>query len=140
WLVSRDGSAFIGMIVGFTPLLTIGVSIPLLAIYPARRQMVGVVGALAFLALLMFDGVERRISVTDLALGFTVPLCYAVTNTVIRRWLSHVPSLELSFVSLTAAGALLLPVSFVIPFEPDSAATADRTLAIESLAFLVVVG
>src|SRR5260221_6153949 len=33
-LVFRDGSAFIGMIVRFTQLLTIGVSIPLLRIYP----------------------------------------------------------------------------------------------------------
>jgi drug/metabolite transporter (DMT)-like permease len=140
WLVARDGSAFIGMIVSFTPLLTIAVSIPLLKIYPARRQVLGVLGALGFLGLLMFAGIERKIPVADLALGLSVPLCYALTNTVIRRWLSHVPPLELSFISLAATGAMLLPVSFVVPFQPESVAAADRSTAVWSLLFLGLVG
>jgi drug/metabolite transporter (DMT)-like permease len=140
WLVARDGSAFIGMLVSFTPLLTIAVSIPLLKVYPARQQIVGVLAALGFLTLLMFDGIERKIPVVDLPLALTVPLCYALTNTVIRRWLSHVLSLELSFVSLAAAGAILVPISVVVPFEPESVAAADRSTAVWSLLFLGVVG
>jgi drug/metabolite transporter (DMT)-like permease len=140
YLVARDGSAFIGMMVSFTPLLTIAASIPLLGIYPARRQLLGVVGALGFMALLMYDGVNRRIPASDLTLALTVPLCYAVTNTVIRRSLSHVPSLELSFLCLVTAGVLLLPLSFVIPFERESMASADRAVAFGSILFLGIVG
>ena len=140
WLVSRDGSAFIAVMVSFTPLITIAASIPLLGVYPTRRQLFGVLGALGFMALLMLDGRERQIPLTDLGLAVTVPLCYALTNTVIRRWLSHVPSLELSFASLAAAGVLLLPLSLVFPFERGTATSDDQTLAVGSLVFLAVVG
>jgi drug/metabolite transporter (DMT)-like permease len=140
WLVIRDGSAFIAMMVSFTPLITIAASIPLLGVYPARRQLLGVLGALGFMALLMLDGIERQIPIMDLGLAMTVPFCYALTNIVVRRWLSHVPSLELSFVSLAAAGVLLLPLSFVIPFDRGAATGDDRILAIGSLVFLGIIG
>lgn len=140
YLVARDGSAFIGMTVSFTPLITIAVSIPLLGIYPRPRQVVGVLGALGFMGLLMRDGVERQIPPVDLALAMTVPLCYACTNTLIRKSLGHVPSLELSFLSLTAAGAVLLPLSFAIPFERGPVAENDMAIAVASLAFLGIVG
>lgn len=140
YLVARDGSAFIGMMVSFTPLLTIAASIPLLGIYPARRQLLGVLGALGFMALLMVVGRNRGIPLADLGLGLTVPLCYAVTNTVIRRSLSHLPSRELSFLCLVTAGGLLLPLSVVIPFERESIDSADQTIAVASVLFLGIVG
>ncbi len=140
YLIARDGSAFIAMMVCFTPLLTIAASILLLGVYPARRQLLGVLGALGFMSLLLVDGVNRQIPIADLGLALTVPLCYALTNTTIRRSLSHVPPLELSFVSLTAAAALLLPISILLPFEPASVASADYNLAVGSLLFLGVVG
>ena len=140
WLVARDGSGFIGMMVSFTPLLTIAASIPLLGIYPARRQLFGVLGALGFMGLLMLVGRERGVPLADLGLGLTVPLCYAVTNTVIRRSLAHLPSLELSLVCLVTAGAILLPLSFVVPFERASMARADQAVALGSILFLGVVG
>ena len=139
-LVARDGSAFIGMMVSFTPLLTIAVSIPLLGIYPAPRQLIGVLGALGFMGLLMWDGVNRQIPLVDLALAMTVPLCYACTNTLIRKSLGHVPSLELSFFSLTAAGAILLPLSFAIPADRGPVDTNHIALAVASIVFLGVVG
>jgi drug/metabolite transporter (DMT)-like permease len=140
-LVARDGSAFIGMMVSFTPLITIAVSIPLLGIYPTPRQLIGVLGALGFMGLLMWDGrFNRQIPLGDLALAMTVPLCYACTNTLIRKSLSHVPSLELSFLSLTATGAILLPLSFAIPFERGLVAENDMAVAVASLVFLGVVG
>jgi drug/metabolite transporter (DMT)-like permease len=140
WLVARDGSGFIGMMVSFTPLLTIAASIPLLGIYPARRQLLGVLGALGFMTLLMFVGRDRGIPLGDLGLGLTVPLCYAVTNTVIRRSLSHLPSLELSLLCLLTAGMLLLPLSLVMPFERESVGRADQAIALGSILFLGVVG
>jgi drug/metabolite transporter (DMT)-like permease len=140
YLVARDGSAFIGMMVSFTPLLTIAASIPLLDIYPARRQLLGVLGPLGFMALLMFDGRDRGIPLADLGLGLTVPLCYAVTNTVIRRSLTHVPSLEISLLCLAMAGALLLPLSLTIPVERVSVASTDWAVALGSVLFLGIVG
>jgi drug/metabolite transporter (DMT)-like permease len=140
WLVARDGSGFIGMMVSFTPLLTIAASIPLLGIYPARRQFLGVLGALGFMALLMVVGRDRGIPLADLGLGLTVPLCYAITNTVIRRSLSHLPPLELSLVCLLTAGMILLPISLVVPFERESIAGADRAIALGAVLFLGVVG
>jgi len=121
-LVVLHGSGFIGMTVGFTPLLTILVSIPLLSIYPTRRQVVGVLGALVCLAALMVDGVYRAIPLTDLLLAFTIPLGYALTNTIVRRTLAHVAPMDLTFVCLLTSGLLLLPFSFGPPaskFNPD---------------------
>src|SRR6202040_2155497 len=101
-----------------------------------RRQLLGVLGALGFMALLMVVGRNRGIPLADLGLGLTVPLCYAVTNTVIRRSLSHLPSLELSFLCPVPGGGLLLPLSVVIPFERGSIASSDRAIAVASVLFL----
>lgn len=141
YLVGRAGSAFIGMMVSFTPLLTIAVSVLLLKVYPARRQFWGVLGALMFMALLIYDGkVNRQIGWIELLLALTVPLCYALTNTLIRKSLSHVPSLELSLASLTAAGTILLALSLVVPFKRPLVDTQTQTIAIASVAFLGIVG
>lgn len=140
YLVSLYGSAFIGMTVSFTPLITIAVSIPLLGIYPSPRQTFGVLGALVCMGLLMWDGVNRQIPVGDLALAMTVPLCYAITNTLIRKSLGHISSLELAFLSLTAAGAILLPLSFAVPFQRGPTEPGDLAIAVASIAFLGVIG
>jgi drug/metabolite transporter (DMT)-like permease len=140
YLVNRAGSGFVGMLVSFTPLLTIGVSILLLNIYPARRQFLGVLGALVCMCLLIFDGRNRQIASIDLALALTVPLCYAVANTIIRKSLKHVPPLELSLVSLIAAGVILLALSLAMPFERPQVATRTAAAATASVAFLGIVG
>ena len=140
YLVGRAGSGFIGMMVSFTPLITIAVSILLLRIYPERRQFWGVLGALVCMSLLIFDGRNRQIEPVDLALALTVPLCYALTNTLIRKSLSHVPALELSLVSLTAAGVILLAISLAMPFERPLVPPRTVLAAIASVAFLGIVG
>ena len=53
FLVTRNGSGFIGMSMAFVPLLTILVSIPILNIFPTRLQLMGVLGGLD---LLVFTG------------------------------------------------------------------------------------
>lgn len=113
-LVVRHGSAFVGMSVGFTPLLTILVSIPILGVWPTPRQMVGVVGALICMFLLLFDLGRQAIPVTDILLAFSVPLTYSIANGIIRRSLKHLPPLELTLVCLASASAVLLPLSFAI--------------------------
>ncbi|HEY3964856.1 MAG TPA: DMT family transporter [Planctomycetaceae bacterium] len=140
YLVGRAGSAFIGMMVSFTPLLTVVASIPLLKVLPARRQLLGVLGALVFMGLLIREGVTRQIKPIDLALALTVPLCYALTNTLIRKSLSHVAALELSLVSLTAAGIILFSTSMMIPFERPQVAGHAVWTAIAAVAFLGIVG
>lgn len=110
-IVAQHGGAFVGMTVGFTPLLTLLLSIPLLGVYPTTRQVVGVMGALFCLGLLMWDGVQRAVPVWHLLLAFSVPLTYAVTNVWIRRSLQHVPPLELTLLCLLGCGFLLMPIA-----------------------------
>ncbi|MBS0261008.1 MAG: DMT family transporter [Planctomycetes bacterium] len=140
YLISRVGSGFIGMMVSFTPLLTIASSVVLLKIYPERRQFWGVLGALACMGILIFDGLHRQIAPLHLALAFTVPLCYALANTVIRKSLSHVPALELSLVCLILAGAVLLTVAVATPFARPAVSSEVAVQAVAAVAFLGVVG
>jgi drug/metabolite transporter (DMT)-like permease len=139
WLVARYGSAFIGLTVSFVPLLTILVSIPVLKVFPTTRQLVGVLGALACLGLLVADGLQRAIPVSDLLLAGTVPLGYAICNVSIRRWLSDVPSLPLSFQSLAISGLILFPLSRVSG-TPSDAGRDAWLVAVGSVAFLGVLG
>jgi len=140
YLIARDGSAFIGMMVSFTPLLTILVSIPLLGIYPTARQLTGVLGALGFLGLLMVDGLHRQIPWQDLVLAMTVPLSYAVTNVIVRRWLHQTPSLDLSCLSLTWAAAVMVPLAWLGPWQAPDATGQQMREAVLALAVLGVIG
>src|SRR5437016_4505970 len=89
YLVSQHGSAFIGMTVSLVPLLTVVVSVPILGIRTTSRQLLGVIGALACIAALFQDGLDRAVPVGDLGLAATVPLSYAIVNALIRRSLNH---------------------------------------------------
>lgn len=113
-LVARHGGAFVGMTVGFTPLLTLIVSIPILGLWPTGRQTAGVIGALGCLMALMLDFGTRSVPVGDILLAFSVPLTYSIANSIIRRYLTHLPPLELTLICLTAAGAVMVPLSLSI--------------------------
>lgn len=114
-VVSHQGGAFMAMLVSCVPLLTILISIPLLGTFPSRLQLVGVCAAFCCMGLLLADGLQREIPLQDFALGFTVPFGYAITNTCIRRWMSDVPSLWLTFVALVGATFSLTPFAFNDP-------------------------
>jgi drug/metabolite transporter (DMT)-like permease len=139
WLIDRHGSGFIGTTVSFVPLLTIAVSIPLLRVYPSRRQFIGVLGGLVCMGLLTKDGFDRQIPPQDLLLALSVPACYALANVCIRRQLQHVPSLPLSVITLSIAAVLMLPPACAIA-DADSARSGALPLAVTSLAILGVVG
>lgn len=109
YLVSADGSAFVAMTVSFTPLVTILIGWPMLGVLPTLRQFVGIVVALACLGVLMRDGLDRDVPLAHILLGVSVPAAYAVSNTCIRRFLSHVTPLELTFVSLAWAVLCVTP-------------------------------
>lgn len=104
------GHSFFGMTVSFVPLMTILVSIPLLGIRPTTKQIVGVLGGLGFVVLLMYDGNLRGITPWQLALAVTVPLSYALGNTVMRRNLRHADPTPLSVLMMLTSSVALLPI------------------------------
>lgn len=139
WLIERVGSAFVGIFVSFTPLFTVLAGIPILGVKPRARQTVGVIGALACITLLMWDGLQRQFSPWVLLLGATVPLGYALTNTVMRRSLNHVSPLWMTFVSLAGASLVLLPLAYASEGKPPVEAHV-QWLAIGSITVLGALG
>ncbi|MFM8250292.1 MAG: DMT family transporter [Planctomycetota bacterium] len=139
WLIARNGSAFMALMVSFVPLLTILISVPLLRVTPSVRQTVGVCGALVCLACLMWDGQRRSVPLRDIFLALTVPLCYATANVVIRKWLSHLAPLLVTLLGFALSGLLLGPVASFAP-GPDGGTSADEVKAYAALAFLSIVG
>jgi len=138
-LVAAHGGAFVGMTVGLVPLFTILVSIPMLGIYPSRRQLWGVLGALVCLGALLLEGLNRQIPWKHLCLASTVPLNYALANTCIRRSLHHVPSLALSFYTLIATAVILVPIACSLP-APTERNVEDAIAATISLGLLGTAG
>lgn len=141
YLIDRiQHSAFIGMMVCFVPLLTILVSIPMLGVYPTRRQLFGVLVGLACITVLMADGLNTdALTPGDGLLAMTVPLGYAAANTFIKRRMTHVPTLSLSCVSLVAACAALIPLS--VAFEAHAVQRNDHLpWAIAAMAWMGVIG
>lgn len=114
-LVARHGGALIGMSVSFVPLITVVLSIPLLAVIPTRRQIIGVLGALVCLLAILYESVQRDIPLIDFLLAGSVPLGYAIANICIRRRLMHISSLDLSFLSLFWTALCLIPLSGIDP-------------------------
>jgi drug/metabolite transporter (DMT)-like permease len=109
-LVARHGGALIGMSVSFVPLITVVLSIPMLGVSPTRRQIIGVLGALACLSAILYESVQRDISIFDVILAGSVPLGYAIANICIRLRLRHISSLDLSFLSMLWTALLLAPI------------------------------
>jgi len=136
---------YFGMMVALVPLATMMASIPMLGIWPSRRQLFGVLGGIACLAAAVYDVSNRGIPPGLLALALSVPLSYAIGNTYIKWKLDHMPPLVLTINFLAVGGLLLLPLQF----SPTALAAMhlegpalphDWTLAIASVAFLSVVG
>lgn len=108
-VIARQGSAFMALATAFVPTATIVVAAVLLRHWPARRQSLGVLGALCCLALLLRDGFARDVPVRDMLLAGTVPAGYALANTLIRGWLREVPALTLTTYTLLGTLLVLLP-------------------------------
>lgn len=106
------GHSFFGPLVAPIPLVTILVSVPMLGLWPTKRQLLGVFGGLACLWLIVDDGFDRGMGLGFLALAFIVPLTSAVGSTYIKWKLSHVPAVPLSAAFLAIAGLSLVPLEF----------------------------
>ncbi|MCH2208711.1 MAG: DMT family transporter [Lentisphaerales bacterium] len=109
FLIAKYGSAFIGMMVIFVPLLTILVSIPLLKVFPSQKQLIGVFGGLFFSWLIVQDGGDRDVTLVDMLLAFSIPFFYALGNTYTKKKLSHMKSLDLSYWIMLISFILLWP-------------------------------
>lgn len=135
WLINRNGSGLIGMMIGLVPIMTVIASIPLLNQWPGTRKMIGVIGGFFFLILLMKDSIEHDAALFDMILAALVPLCYAVTNTYIKRRFRATPPLALSLAVLALSAAFLLPIMFILPL-PVLQPEASQHFQISSLALL----
>ena len=135
-VVNHQGSAFMAMAVSCLPLVTVVLSIPLLRVFPTRRQLAGVCAGVCCLGFLLADGLQSEIPWQDFALAGTVPFGYAITNITIRRYLLEMPSLFLTFVIFAVSTVVLMPFAFNGP----PVVAGDWWLAFVGLALLGVVG
>jgi drug/metabolite transporter (DMT)-like permease len=144
-MIQAGEHAYFGMMVALVPLATILVSIPMLKLWPTRRQLIGVLGGIICMALAVQDGSARGISPGLLILALTVPLTYALGNAYVKWKLDHLPALPLTTLFLALGGLMLLPLQL----SPETLAALklggpanphDWPLAIASIAFLSAVG
>ncbi len=138
-MVAKHGGALIGMSVSFVPLATVALSIPFLGVYPSRRQVIGVLGALVFLIGMLVDSHQRDIPLLDMALAGTVPLGYALANICIRRRLLRISPLDLSFLALVWTAISLIP-ALVYDLSPAPPAGAGIVWPLMSIILLGFVG
>jgi len=129
-------SAFFGMFVSLVPLVTLLIAVPLVGERPTPRQIVGVLGGLVCLLALVGVGAAKRIAPADLALALLIPLAYALSNTLIKRWFSGVAPLPLTAIALSAAGLAILPVAVALEPMPGPRETPGFWPAVASLAVL----
>ncbi len=115
FLVKLIGHGFIGMMVALVPIFTILVSIPLLSVYPSRKQFIGILIGMVSLSLMVVDGLDRNVSWFYLFMALFVPLCYAVSNTIVQRSLQDLPPIILVALFMTAGTIALTP--FALIFE-----------------------
>jgi drug/metabolite transporter (DMT)-like permease len=110
----HQDSAFFGMMVSLVPLMTVLVSVPMLRVWPTKRQAGGVLLGLICMGLLFRDGGVRGMSGLDLLLAALVPLSYTVSNTFIKRRLSQMPPLFMTAMILGLTSLAVTPVGVVV--------------------------
>jgi drug/metabolite transporter (DMT)-like permease len=113
FLVKLIGHGFIGMTVALVPIFTILVSIPLLGVYPSRKQFFGILIGMVSLSLMVIEGLDRNVSEGYLFMALSVPLCYAVSNTLVQRSLKDLPPIILVALFMTAGTIALTPLSLI---------------------------
>jgi drug/metabolite transporter (DMT)-like permease len=111
YLIDEYGSGFIGMMVIFVPLLTILTCIVLLSQKPKKREVIGVIGGLVFAMMIIEDGLDRKFTLLNVILAFSIPFFYALGNVYIKKYLNHMKPLNLSFSIMLISGLILWPVS-----------------------------
>ncbi|MCP3901428.1 MAG: DMT family transporter, partial [Desulfobacteraceae bacterium] len=113
FLIKLIGHGFIGMLVALVPIFTILVSIPLLRIYPSRKQFFGTLIGMVCLILMVIDGLDRNVNLFYLFMALLVPFCYAVSNALVQRSLQDLPPVILVALFMTAGTIALTPLSLI---------------------------
>lgn len=113
FLVKLIGHGFIGTVSALVPIFTILVSIPLLGVYPSSKQFFGILIGVVCLFLMVIDGLDRNVSWFYLFMALSVPLCYAVSNTLIQRSLQDLPPIILVALFMTTATIALSPLALI---------------------------
>ncbi len=113
FLVKLIGHGFIGMMVALVPIFTILVSIPLLGVYPSRKQFLGILIGVVCLFLMVIDGLDRNVSWFYLFMALCVPFCYALSNTLIHRSLHDLSPIILVALFMTTATIALSPLALI---------------------------
>jgi|GEM_PF-379962 len=138
-------SGFFGMMICLVPLMTVIARVPLLKVWPTARELIGVVGGLGFVGLLFADGSVRGMPPLAIALAVTVPACYAVSNTFVKRALSNDPPVVVTLSAMVVACVLYLPVCTVQTNAPAALTSGqygagDITAALLAAVVLGVIG
>ena len=134
YLIPYCGSGMIGIMPSLVPLLTIVISIPLLRNYPSRRQVAGVILGLFFTIVLFYDAIYQDLRESHLLIALTVPVCYAFSNTLIRRSFLHISPLLLTFVCLAGTSGLLIPLAWANPLQENADLFASYWPIVSALA------
>ncbi len=115
FLINKIGHGYIGMMVALVPFLTILLSIPILKIFPSRTQLIGVLVGMCCMILMMLDGLDRRIEPFYLLLATSVPLSYAISNTLVQKSFKDIPAVPLATILMAISSIFLIP--FALIFE-----------------------
>lgn len=144
-MIERYGeSGFFGIMPTFVPLFTLFTTIILLREMPNWQQWVGVIGGLFFLLMLADDGiVNRKIVWYHVLMGLSVPVGYAVANTLIKKYFMDASPVALGLGSLSVASLILLSLTFTLESQATTQPTVDAMtmwVAIACIAALGILG
>lgn len=143
WILGHGADhSFLAVFVPLTPLMTIVAAIPLLGVRPTWQQMAGVLGGLAILLwIVVREPDSHHFDLWLVPFAVSVPLAYAVANTMLRRQLQHVPALVVTTLVLLVAGLMLLPLAcWELSSRPPTGEPGKWASAITALAILGPVG
>jgi len=144
-MIQAQEHAYFGMMVALVPIATLLISIPMLGIFPSRRQLIGVIGGLLCMVAIVHDGSQRGITTGLIMLALSVPVSYAFCNAYIKWKLDHLPAVPITTMFLAIGAGLLLPLQF----SPDALQTLgmaapevprDWPVAVAAMLFLGAIG
>jgi len=109
--ISIYPSGLVAMSISLVPLLTIIVVIPMMRTVPRWNEWLGVLGGL-FFTWLLFRSSERA-GIVDARIGWIilVPLAYAIANTYLKSYLSHLSPLNLITWGLGLSSLINVPLA-----------------------------
>lgn len=114
FLINRIGHGFVGMMVSLVPVLTIIVSIPLLGRFPSKKQLSGVLVGMVCISMMIVDGLGRNARPVYLVMAISVPLVYAISNTLIQKHFMDIPPIVLAAIFMSITAILLTPLSLAV--------------------------